>query len=193
MQTLAISDECVHLRKHLRLYAPCLLCILIIMPFESLFFFARGALFPALNETSVSRIIKRNFLIIKESMSHLSLAFAILFLFQFFCHSHRENIRRDVRMCDLRGKKKTVIHVALRYQRRRKIWERLSLFYFVVSADGMGLKWSWWQSLLRLASSQSCQGNRPPDVAGDLGARRRHAEWRCPVNNHWLSHFKLCR
>lgn len=69
----------------------------------------------------------------------------------------------------------------------------LASFILLFSADGTGLKWSWWQSLLRLASSQSCQGNRPPDVAGDLGARRRHAEWRCPVNNHWLSHFKPCR
>lgn len=72
-------------------------------------------------------------------------------------------------------------------------YESASRSYFVDSADGVGLKWSWWHSLLRLASSQSCQGNGPPDVAGDLGARRRHAEWHCPVNSNWLSHFKPCR
>lgn len=98
-----------------------------------------------------------------------------------------------MRVCDLH-KLKTVIRVALRFIKDGERYESASCsFILLFSADGTGLKWSWWRSLLRLASSQSCQGNRPPDVAGDLGARRWHAEWRCPVNNHWLSHFKPCR
>lgn len=98
-----------------------------------------------------------------------------------------------MRVCDLH-KLKTVIRFALRFIKDGERYESASCsFILLFSADGTGLKWSWWRSLLRLASSQSCQGNRPPDVAGDLGARRRHAEWRCPVNNHWLSHFKPCR
>lgn len=80
MQTVIVSGECAHLGRRLPIYAFCLLYILILLPFESLFF-SCVALFPAFNETSVRRIIKRNFLIIKENMSRSSLAFAIFFPF----------------------------------------------------------------------------------------------------------------
>lgn len=129
--------------------------------------------------------------IIKESINCLSLVFASLFLFHSFAILIQK-ARWGLSVCDLR-QIKMIIHVSLCYQSRWKIWDAPLALRFVDSADGMGLKWSWWQSPLRLASSQSCQGNGPPDVAGDLGARRRHAEWRCPVNNHWPSHFNPCR
>lgn len=115
---------------------PSYLCVLPLLhidnsTFWKSFLLPAFSLLPALKKTSVSRIIKRNFLIIRENISRLSMAFAIFFLFinpfGFLFPSRRHKTRR-ASVCDLH-EIKTVIHVALCYQRRRKIWERLSLLF----------------------------------------------------------------